>query len=127
MASDVSVARRPVAERVARWVLRVEDREPRALMPLQGSLAISAVRCLVTYAVIPALAPVVSWLGPLATPLSLLLSVLAVAMAVTSLRRVWLADWSHRWPYTAFIGAVLLALGILIGMDLHALLGARAT
>jgi hypothetical protein len=123
VASDVSVARRPLAERVARWVLRVEDREPRALMPLQGSLAISAIRCLITYAVIPALAPVVSWLGPLAAPLSLLLSVVAVVMAVTSLRRVWLADWSHRWPYTAFIGAVLVALAVLIALDVRALLG----
>lgn len=114
-------ATRSAADRVARWALRVEGAQPRALMPLQGSLALSAVRCVLTYAVIPALAPVISWLGPLATPLSLTLSLVAIVMAVTSLRRVWLADWSGRWPYTAFAVAVVVALAALVVVDLRTL------
>ena len=121
MAADVRVDDRSTADRIARWVLRVEDAQPRALVPLQGSLVVSAIRCVITYAVIPALAPVVSWLGPLATPLSIALSLAAIVMAVTSLRRVWLADWSRRWGYTVFAMVVVAALVVLAAIDLRTL------
>lgn len=114
---------RSLADRVVRYALLIHDKEPRALVSLQGSLVITAVRCVLTYAIIPALAPVVSWLGVVARPISLTLSVLAVVLAVHSLRRVWLADWPHRWPYTAFIVVVLAALGAVIAWDVRALLG----
>lgn len=99
-----------MADRVARRVLLIEDAAPRALMPLGGSLMLSAIRCVLTYAVIPAAAPLVGQLEMIATPLSILVSVAAIALAVRSLRRVWLADWSHRWGYTVFIAVVVLAL-----------------
>jgi prepilin signal peptidase PulO-like enzyme (type II secretory pathway) len=109
------------ADRLARRVLRVEHAEPRALMPLKGSLIISAVRCVITYALIPALLPVVSGLGLVATPLSLTLSLVAAVMAVVSLRRVWMADWSGRWGYTAFIAVVLAVLAVVITIDVQTL------
>jgi hypothetical protein len=120
--STVEARPRSAAERIARRVLRVENAEPRALMPLKGSLIISAVRCVITYALVPALVPVISGLGVLATPLSLALSLVAAVMAVVSLRRVWLADWSGRWGYTAFIGVVLVVLAVVITIDVQALL-----
>jgi hypothetical protein len=113
---------RSAADRLARQLLRVEHAEPRALMPLKGSLVISAVRCVITYAIIPAMAPVITGLGGLATPLALLLSLVAGVMAVVSLRRVWLADWSRRWAYTAFIAVVLLLLATTVYFDARTLL-----
>lgn len=112
---------RSLADRLARRVLRIEDAAPRALVPLGGSLVLSAVRCVITYAVIPAAAPLVSRLDAIATPLAVLLSVAAIALAVRSLRRVWLADWSHRWGYTAFIAVVVVALLGTIAYDLRLL------
>jgi prepilin signal peptidase PulO-like enzyme (type II secretory pathway) len=120
--TTVQTRPRSAADRLARRVLRVEGVEPRALMPLKGSLIISAVRCVITYAVIPALLPVISGLGLVATPLSLTLSLVAAVMAVVSLRRVWMADWSGRWGYTAFIGIVLAVLAVVITIDVQALL-----
>lgn len=120
--SSAPVARRSAAERVARQILRVEGAEPRALMPLKGSLAISAIRCVITYALIPGLAPVVTGLGNLASPIALLLSIVAAVMAVVSLRRVWLADWSQRWAYTAFIVVVLVLLAVTMVFDIRAIL-----
>ena len=122
MATSLDARPRSAADRLARRVLRVENAEPRALMPLKGSLIISAVRCVITYALIPALLPVISGLGVLATPLSLALSLVATVMAIVSLRRVWLADWSGRWGYTAFIGVVLVVLAVVIAIDVRALL-----
>lgn len=121
--ADAPAPSRSAADRIARQLLRVEGAEPRALMPLKGSLALSAIRCVITYAVIPALAPVVTGLAGLATPLALTLSLVAVVMAIVSLRRVWLADWSRRWAYTAFIAVVVGLLGVTIVLDLRTLLG----
>ncbi|MFA9446976.1 hypothetical protein [Egicoccus sp. AB-alg6-2] len=117
-----SPQRRSTAERVARAVLRVDNAEPRALMPMKGSLVISAVRCVITYAVIPAMAPIISGIGILATPLSLLLSAVAGVMAIVSLRRVWQADWSGRWGYTVFAVIVLVLLAVVMAFDVGRLL-----
>lgn len=110
------------ADRLARRILRIEDEVPGALFPMRGSLVLSAVRCLITYVAIPLLVPVFGWLTPIAAPLSLLLTVVAGGMAITSLRRVWAAHWDGRWAYTAFAVAVLVALAGLLVFDLRALL-----
>lgn len=121
MTAPAETRSRSAAERLARRVLRVEDAQPRALMPLKGSLLLSAVRCVITYALIPALVPVVGGLGVVAAPLSLAMSLAAGVMAVVSLRRVWLADWSARWAYTAFVGVVLAVLAVVVVLDVRGL------
>jgi hypothetical protein len=114
---------RSVAERLARKALLIEGADPKALMDLKGSLVISAVRCVLTYALIPAMTPLISWSGVVATPLAIVLTLVAMGMAINSLRRVWLADWHHRWTYTAFIGVVLALLGITLVFDVRSLIG----
>lgn len=114
---------RSPADRIARQVLLIEGADPRAVFDLKGSLLISAIRCTLTYALIPALAPIISWAGVVAAPIALVLSVIAVLMAINSLRRVWLADYRHRWPYTAFIAVVLGLLAVAIVWDVRAILG----
>jgi hypothetical protein len=104
-------AQRSVLERLIRQALLVENASPRAMFELKGSLVFTAIRCVLMYAVIPLVVPLVSWAGVLATPLSLLLGLAAIVLAISSLRRVWLADYRHRWGYTAFI---LVALGLLV-------------
>jgi hypothetical protein len=89
--------------------------------PVRGSVAISAIRCVLTYLVIPALAPVVGWMGGMATPVSLVLSLVAVGFAVTGLRRVRRTDRDAR-GYTAFVALVLVALALVIGFDVRELL-----
>jgi hypothetical protein len=113
---------RSAADRLARQVLRIGDADPQALLSLKGSIWLSAVRCIIMYAVLPALAPVVGWIGVLARPLSILLVLAASVLSVHSLRRVWLADWEHRWAYTAFIVVVLALLVVVLVVDVRALL-----
>jgi hypothetical protein len=110
-ATPVDPAQRSVLDRVVRQALLIEDASPRAMFELRGSLVLSAIRCVLTYAVIPLVVPLIGWAGVLATPLSLVLSLAATVLAVTSLRRVWMADYRYRWPYTGFI---LLAVGLLM-------------
>lgn len=111
------------ADELARRLLRIDTEVPGALVPMRGSLLLSAVRCVVTYVLIPVLVPVFGWLTPLAAPISFVLTIVAGAMAITSLRRVWAAEWSHRWAYTAFAAVVLLALAGLLVVDVLALVG----
>jgi len=113
---------RSAADRIARQLLLIEGADPKAIFELKGSLLISGVRCVLTYALIPLLAPAISWAGVVATPIALALSVLAVLLAVNSLRRVWLADYRYRWPYSAFILVVLGLLAYVIVLDVRALL-----
>lgn len=118
----VTTQDRSRADVLARRILRIEDEVPGALFPMRGSLVLSAVRCLITYVAIPLLVPVFGWLTPIAAPVSLVLTVIAGGMAITSLRRVWAANWSGRWGYTAFAVAVLVALAGLLVFDVRALL-----
>jgi hypothetical protein len=121
MAESAPTIRRSALDGAVRWVLRVEDAEPRALMSMRGSLVLSAIRCLVTYVAIPLAVPLIGWLAGVTTPLTLALSAAAVALAVNNLRRVWIADWAGRWGYLVFS---LLVFGVLVGLmitDIRAL------
>lgn len=109
-------------DQLARRVLGLRDAEPRALVDLQGSLVVSAVRCILAYVVVPIALPLVAWADVFATPASLVLSVIAVLLGVRSLRRVWQANWTHRWSYTVFIAVVVVLLGITITVDVVTLL-----
>jgi hypothetical protein len=112
---------RSPADRIARQVLRIGEADHQALLSLKGSIWLSGIRCIITYAVLPALAPFVGWIGVLARPLSVLLVLAAMVLSVHSLRRVWLADWAQRWAYTAFITVVLVLLTIVLVVDVRAL------
>jgi hypothetical protein len=112
-----SRARRGPLDRLARRVLLLRDAEPRALFDLQGSLVLSCIRCILTYVLIPLALPLVGWADVVATPLALVLSVVAGGMAVRSLRRVWQAEWRYRWAYTGFIVVVVALLAVGIGFD----------
>jgi len=119
--ADGHVAERSAVDRLVRQLLLIGDAAPRALFDLKGSMLLAGVRCTLTYLVIPFGAPIVGWLGVLATPLSLAMSVTAVAFAVSSLRRVWMAEYRHRWAYTGFILVAVVLLAVVIAGDLRTL------
>lgn len=117
-----AASQRSALDRVVRQLLLIGDSSPRALFDLKGSMLLAGVRCTLTYLVIPLGAPILGWLGVLATPLSLVMSVVAIGLAVSSLRRVWLADYRHRWPYTAFIVVAVVLLVVVVAGDVRTLL-----
>jgi hypothetical protein len=117
-------ADRGAMDRFVRQVLLIEDAAPQALFDLRGSLVLSAIRCVITYALVPLLVPVISWAGVLATPVSIALALVAILLAVRSLRRVWLADYRHRWAYTAFIAVAFGLLVTVIVIDVRTLFAA---
>jgi hypothetical protein len=118
--TDTTAQRSPV-DRIVRQLLLIGDASPRALFDLKGSMLIAGVRCTITYIIIPFGAPVIALLGVLGTPLSLVLSIVAVVMAISSLRRVWLADYEHRYLYSLFILVAVTLLTIVIVGDVRTL------
>jgi hypothetical protein len=119
--SSTAAAERSPVDRLVRQLLLIGDASPRALFDLKGSMLIAGVRCTITYIIIPFGAPVIAWLGVLGTPLSLALSIVAIGMAMSSLRRVWMADYRHRWLYTAFIVVAVVLLTIVVVGDIRTL------
>jgi hypothetical protein len=119
--ASAAAPQRSAVDRIVRQLLLIGDASPRALFDLKGSMLIAGVRCTITYIIIPFGAPVIAILGVLGTPLSLALSSVAIVMAVSSLRRVWLADYQHRYAYSLFIIVAVVLLAIVIVGDVRTL------
>jgi uncharacterized membrane protein len=81
------------------------------------------VRCLLTYVVLPFVAPVLGVATGVAPVVGLLVGVVAIVANVASVRRFWRADHRYRWHYTALASAIVAALLWLIVVDLVELLG----
>lgn len=117
------------ADRFMRRVLGVDGLPPRsgssssrgAHRAFRISVMISAVRCLITYVLVPILVPILSLSGWVAAPVGMALCVLAVVNGVVSVRRFWRSDHPKRWMYTAFIGVVFVILAIALVSDLSRL------
>ena len=115
------------ADRRMRAILRVGDQvDPSALLGAQSamskSILVSAVRCTITYLLIPILGSTIGLLNVFAAPLSIALCLFAGFMSIRSMRRFWIANHPRRWAYTAFASVVLVALTIGITFDVLRLL-----
>jgi hypothetical protein len=86
------------------------------------AIVLSGIRCIITYLLIPILAPVIGFLQVLGPPLTITLSVVAIGMGISGVRRFWMADHKHRWSYTGFIGLVNVLLLIGIGFEVRSLI-----
>jgi len=87
------------------------------------SVAISAIRCTITYLVLPILKPIVDLSGGVGPWLGLIIGAVSMIAIVFSIRRFFAADHRYRWPY-AVIGSSILILLIYQGFaDIRTLLG----
>ena len=125
MAVTDRAAGRPPADRLARRVLRVEG-EPRARAAdaqrmLSTSIFVSAVRCLLTYLVLPFVAPAVGFASGVGPAVGIVIGVAAIAANVVTVRRFWRADHRWRWRYTWFATAIVVLLLVLLVGDVVAL------
>lgn len=110
-----------------RWLLRIPDNGPRgsimgAQNALSGSIAISGIRCIFTYILIPLMGPILG-LGGIAPVLGLVLGAVSVVFIVMSMRRFFAAEHKWRWGY-AGVGMALVVLVIVqSAFDIAHLLG----
>lgn len=87
------------------------------------SILISAVRCTLTYVVLPFFAPLIG-LAPGVGPLiGLVVGLIALAANGFSIRRFWRADHPWKKPITVLHVGVIILLVVLLVLDLQQLLG----
>ena len=95
--SDAALERVPAAPRRAENALTV-------------SLLFSGVRCILQYALLPFLLPILGIAADAALPILLLINALAILAIYFSLRRFWSIGYARRWTYLAVAAAALLFL-----------------
>ena len=120
---------RPPADVAMRRLLRLPDerpqgsRRPDVHKAFSTSILISAARCLLTYLVLPFVAPALGVAKGVGPWIGIPLGIVAIVFNVLSIRRFWAADHKWRWAYTAVGTGVIVLLGILIATDVVDLLG----
>ena len=97
--------------------------EASARVLVERSLLISMVRCLLTYVVLPFVAPILGVGLGVAPVVGIGVGLLAIVANVASVRRFWRADHRYRWHYTALASVIVLLLVWLIVVDVVDLLG----
>lgn len=105
-------------------VQRSASTERKAHRGFQTSLLVSAIRCIVTYLLIPIVTPIVSFAGVLSAPIGIALCIVAAVSGVMSLRRFWVSDHRARWMYTWFIAVVFIVLAVAVTVDIMRIAGA---
>lgn len=111
-----------------RRLLRIDSSQPRldddALRSaFSRSMLVSAVRCVLTYLVIPFLGPILGLAAGVGPVVGIPIAALAIVFNVKSMRRFWRADHRYRWHYTAVSGAVIAMLVVLVVLDVVELIG----
>lgn len=118
---------RSTADVRMRRLLRIPDQERRAdeqqaYRLFSASMTLSATRCLLSYVIIPIVAPLVGSTGAYGHPLGIAVGLLAIVFDVRATRRFWLADHAWRWRMTFVYAAVILMVTGLVVNDAVALL-----
>lgn len=112
------------ADVVMRRLLRIPSADTRAASahaPFRFALVLTAIRCTISYVLVPVLVPVVSFAGLVAAPLSIALCVFAVINGVVSIRRFWMADHRFKWHYTVAMTLVFVILAVALTVDIASL------
>jgi len=74
------------------------------------SLAFSGARCILQYAVLPFLLPLVGVAADATVPILLLINLAAMVSIYFSLRRFWTIGYAQRWRYLVVAAAALVLL-----------------
>lgn len=87
------------------------------------SIAISGIRCVLTYIAFPWVLPLLGFAGGVGPAVGLIVGAVAIYFNVASIRRFWASRHRWRWPITFVNGGVIGLLVVLVALDLSELLG----
>jgi len=82
------------------------------------SVVISAIRCSLSYVILPWLAPLLGWQGALGPVVGILLGAVAIAANLWSIRRFWSSGHRLRRPISALNAAVIVLVVVLVVRDI---------
>ena len=81
------------------------------------SLLVSAVRCTLTYVLIPWVFPLIGVASGVGPVVGVVIGTAAIVANVVSIRRFHRADHRWKWPMTAINGGIIVLLVILVIVD----------
>jgi hypothetical protein len=124
---NVATAPRPAADVAMRRLLRIPDgrtaTDGDAQRAFSTSVLVSAVRCVLTYLVLPFVAPALGLATGVGPAIGIPIGAVAIACNVMTIRRFWAADHRWRWAYTALAVTVIALLLVLMARDVASLVG----
>lgn len=85
------------------------------------SLAMSGIRCVLQYVLLPFVLPVLGIAAEAAAPVYLGISLVAIVSIIASLRRFWKVRYHYRWQYLAMALVMLAMLAVFILTDISAM------
>lgn len=110
------------ADALMRKILCVPTCQPVAERDVQRlfgtSILLSALRCLLTYVVLPFLGPVLGLAGGVGPAIGLPLAVVALVFDVLGVRRFWVANHRSRWSATFVYAGVMALVVALMVLDI---------
>jgi hypothetical protein len=119
---NVATAPRPAADVAVRRLLRIPDGPPApegaAQRAFSTSILVSATRCLLTYIVLPFVAPALGLAAGVGPAIGIPIGVVAIGCNIVTIRRFWAADHRWRWAYTAIAVTVIALLLVLMVEDI---------
>jgi hypothetical protein len=118
---------RPAADQFMRRLLRIPADRPKgtrkdANKAFSTSILVSAVRCILTYILLPFVAPVLGIAKDVGPWVGIPIGIAAIVCNVLSMRRFWAADHKWRWAYTGIATVVIGFLLVLLASDAAELL-----
>ncbi|MDA3039890.1 MAG: hypothetical protein O3C27_10255 [Actinomycetota bacterium] len=96
----------------------VAQQTAEARSAFQTSIFISSIRCLLTYIILPFVAPTFAFLGQVAKPVGVAVALVAMVSIVASMRKFWRVRHRQRWAYTTLGGAMFCFLVFSLAIDL---------
>ncbi len=88
-----------------------------------ASIFLSALRCLLSYIVLPVVLPAIGVARGVGPVIGIPIGVLALTFDYLGIRRFWLADHHQRWAFSALYGVVGTMVLILLVVDIVDLVG----
>jgi len=113
-------------DRFMRRLLRLaQDAPSTSILGAQNafrrSILISAVRCMITYVLLPISRPVLGLSGSAGPALGLVVGVISIVAVVLATRRFFASDHRYRWRYTAVAAPLLVLLLVQTAVDIRVL------
>ena len=124
---NVATAPRPAADVAMRRLLRIPDgrtaTDGAAQRAFSTSVRVSAVRCVLTYLVLPFVAPALGLATGVGPAIGIPIGTVAIVFNIMTIRRFWAADHRWRWAYTGLALTVIVLLLVLMVRDVATLVG----
>lgn len=98
--------------------VQAEQAAARAERTYNYSLMLSAGRCIIQYVILPFVLPLIGVAGQMATGISLVINVVAVAAIIASVRRLWQINYARKWAYLGVAVGALVFIAFFVMFDL---------